>query len=124
MIAGLVGSRNQIVGVGVGIVSGGWVPSVAPLGAFWSCSKRFPHRSPFTSFRASAVGYVVTSLRDSEQRKNSPLPSSEANRLPFRTIDPYVSSRRIACICSGVPLRFSGLNCEEKGVYGWVVFER
>ena len=55
------------------------VPSVAstrvsPLAGFYYRLEPFSHRSPFTAFRASAVGYVVTSLRDFKQNKFSPQP--------------------------------------------------
>jgi hypothetical protein len=120
----MVGSRNQIVRVGAGVVPGGWVPCVAAVGAFWSCSKHFPHRSRFTSFRASAVGYVVTSLRDSQEHKIRSLLSSEVDRLCLSTFDPQTSSSMIAQLsCNGLPRIFSMNSC-EKGVYGWFVFER
>ncbi len=44
-----------------------WLSSMCHPCRGFLFAESFPHRSPFTSFRASAVGYVVTSLRDSQQ---------------------------------------------------------
>jgi hypothetical protein len=45
-----------------------------------------PHRFPFTSFRASAVGYVVTSLRDFQEDKIGLLPDARF----FRSLAKYI----------------------------------
>ena len=41
-------------------------PVCHPWRGFVGVFRQFSHRFPFTPFRASAVGYVVTSLRDSQ----------------------------------------------------------
>jgi hypothetical protein len=116
MIAGLIDSRNQIIRVGNTLASFGQVPCVTPVGVLWSCSKHFP--------TAPAVGYVVASRRDSHQGKIIPLPSSETDRLSLSTNSAKTSPSSMAAQSGRVLRRISGLNCREKGVYGWLLFER
>jgi hypothetical protein len=42
---------------------------VSPVPGFTDPRRVFPHRFPFTTFRASAVGYVVTSLRECRRHR-------------------------------------------------------
>jgi hypothetical protein len=46
---------------------------VSRLSGFSGFLDPFSHRFPYTSFRASAVGYGVTSLRDFRQNGISPM---------------------------------------------------